>query len=66
MAWTGSISAAASPSSRTREPASSRPDAEEGVQLIRAFRNIGNPKLRQAVIRFVEDLARLDEVEKTR
>jgi hypothetical protein len=44
---------------RTGEPAS-RPEPEEGSRLIHAFLKIGSPSLREAVIKFVEDLAKLD------
>jgi hypothetical protein len=42
--------------SRATEPRS-RPDPQEGVRLVRAFLNIGNPTLREAVLSLVEDLA---------
>ena len=41
---------------RVTEPRS-RLDPKEGARLVRAFLNIGNPTLREAVLSLVEDLA---------
>ena len=48
----------------TGEP-TSRPKPEEGLRLIHAFLKISSPRLREALIKFVEDLAKLEEVEKS-
>jgi|SRR5271165_6957738 len=37
---------------------------EEGVRLVRTFLDIRSPRLRNAVVKFVADLARIDEAEK--
>jgi len=46
------------------EPKSS-PEPEEGRRLIRAFLKIGNPSLREAIVEFITDLAKLDEAKKS-
>ena len=46
------------------EPRSS-PEPEEGRRLIRAFLKISSPDLREAVIKFVADLAKLDEAKRS-
>jgi hypothetical protein len=39
----------------------SRPEPEEGLRLMHAFLKMSNPRLREVLIKFVEDLANLDE-----
>jgi hypothetical protein len=46
------------------EPRSS-PEPEEGRRLIRAFLEIGDPSLREAIVEFITDLAKLDEAKKS-
>ena len=48
----------------TGEP-TSRPKPEEGLRLIHAFLKISSPRLREALIKFVEDLAKLEEAKKS-
>jgi len=44
--------------------ASSRPTPEDGVRLIRAFMNVKQAGLREAIIQFVEELSKLREDER--
>jgi hypothetical protein len=39
---------------------------EEGLRLVKAFLSIGSPERRRAVLKYVADMARMDEAEKTR
>jgi hypothetical protein len=48
----------------TGEPAS-RAKPEEGLRLVHAFLKISSPRLREALIKFVEDLAKLEEAKKS-
>ena len=45
-------------------PTASSPLPEEGARLVRTFLKIKSPTLRRAVVKFVDDLARMDEAEK--
>jgi hypothetical protein len=39
---------------------------EEGLRLVKAFLSIGSLERRQAVLKYVADMARMDEAERTR
>jgi hypothetical protein len=38
---------------------------EEGLRLVKAFLGISRPERRQAVLKYVADMARVDEAERT-
>jgi len=57
--------ASARPSSRSATDPKSAPDTEEGFRLVRAFISIRSPERRQTVLRYVADLAKMDEAENT-
>jgi hypothetical protein len=38
---------------------------EEGFRLVRAFLRITSPERRQAVLKYLEDVSRVDEAERT-
>jgi len=38
---------------------------EEGLRLVKAFLSISSPERRQAVLKYVADMARMDEAERT-
>lgn len=42
-----------------------RAEPEEGLRLMQAFLKIRSPGLREAVIKFVADLAKVDEAKKS-
>ena len=38
---------------------------QEGLRLVKAFLSMGSPERRQAVLRYVEEMAKMDEAERT-
>ena len=49
---------------RTAEPTTYSGHPEEGRRLVRAFLKIESPERRQAVLQYVEEMARIDEAER--
>ena len=47
------------------EPRNSVAPPEEGWRLVRAFLTIKSPKRREAILKYVADMARMDETERT-
>ena len=46
------------------DSATSPPSFEEGNRLVKAFLRIGSPERRKVVLKYVTDMARMDEVER--
>jgi hypothetical protein len=47
------------------EPRNSLARPEEGWRLVRAFLTIKSPKRREAILKYVADMATMDETERT-
>ena len=50
---------------RTAETTGAPVHPEEGLRLVKAFLRISSPGRRQAVLKYVTDMARVDEAERT-